>query len=57
MVRAFIAVPGLLGLGNLCICFCGLIDDEDGILSTKTWCWKFWKSIEICFESGRQLIL
>ena len=46
----FIAVPGLIGLLVLCVCFRGNEQNKPKL-------WKIWKSIEICFESGPQLLL
>ena len=58
---AFITVPALTGPFFLCFCFYDFDfdddDDDDDHNVTKTEFWKIWKSIEICFESGPQLLL
>ena len=46
----FLGIPGLIGFLLLCICF---VDADEN----KKKLWKVWKSIEICFESGPQLLL
>ena len=52
---AFIAVPGVLGLLLVCAYVCVSDDGDDHV--TKSVMWKSWKGIEICFESGPQMIL
>ena len=46
---AFVAVPLILAPFVLFGCFCREQDKQDH--------WKIWKGIEICFESGPQLLL
>ena len=50
----FIAIPLITGPCFLCACY---IDIDDDSKKEKSLLWKAWKSIEICFESGPQLLL
>ena len=50
---AFVAIPVLTGMLLLYACLC----DADRANRNKPKLWKVWKGIEICFESGPQLLL